>query len=73
MRALASPVRLGDLVDILGGRLLDPKDAEIDVFRIAPIESATSGDIGFVSQARYLSAALTCKAAALIVNQSVCA
>jgi UDP-3-O-[3-hydroxymyristoyl] glucosamine N-acyltransferase len=71
MRALESPVRLGELVEALGGSLFEAKDADISVLRIAPLESALNTDIGFVSQARYLPIALTSKAAALIVNQSI--
>lgn len=56
---------LGDIVDALGGTLVGPGDAEI--LRLAPVGSASAGDLTFVSHARYASQLATTGAVAVIV------
>lgn len=60
-------VTLGELAVYLG---CDPGscDADIEVHGIAAVERAGSGELAFVSDARYLSALETCAAACVIVR-----
>jgi UDP-3-O-[3-hydroxymyristoyl] glucosamine N-acyltransferase len=58
-------VRLGELALRLGCRL--EGDAELEVSRVAPIESAGPGDLSFVANRKYAAHAATTRATALIV------
>lgn len=59
-------MRLGELVQHLGGELIG--DAEREVFAVAPIDTADSRHITFLSNPRLMSQAAQTKAAALIVS-----
>jgi UDP-3-O-[3-hydroxymyristoyl] glucosamine N-acyltransferase len=58
-------LRLGSIVDALGGTLLGDPDALID--GIAPLASASSSTLSFLSHVRYQSDLKTSKAACVIV------
>lgn len=58
-------MRLGVLVDRLGGELRASPDVE--VFRVAPIEQAGEGEITFLSNPRYTSKLKTTRASAVIL------
>ncbi len=59
-------MRLGQIIDALGGELSGSPDTTID--RLAPLDSATPHCLSFVSQARYLSGLDTTQASAVIVR-----
>jgi UDP-3-O-[3-hydroxymyristoyl] glucosamine N-acyltransferase len=71
MRALNQAVQIGLLVDVLGGHLASPSDAGIFVYKIASLQSALTGDIGFVAHSRYVATAKDSAASVLIVNQAI--
>src|SRR5690349_8408188 len=57
--------RLGEIVAKLGGELIGDPDAEIR--RIATLESAGAGDLGFLSHARYRKQLRSTRASAVIL------
>lgn len=59
-------MRLCDIVARLGGQLIGSPD--IDVARIAPLESAQEGEISFLSNPRYSSKLAQCRASAVILT-----
>ena len=69
MRSLARAVSLGDLVNRFGGSLAQVDSGQVAIFRLAPLASATLGDLSFLSNARYVQQALDCKASAIIVSE----
>ncbi len=58
-------MRLGDIVDSLGGELLGPREQRIDGF--APLEAATASQLSFLSNPRYQSQLPASKAGCVIV------
>ncbi|MBA4265636.1 MAG: UDP-3-O-(3-hydroxymyristoyl)glucosamine N-acyltransferase [Comamonadaceae bacterium] len=56
---------LGDIVDALGGTLIGSADTA--VHRLAPVATATAGELTFVSHARYAGQLTSTEAAAVIV------
>ncbi len=59
-------MRLGQIIDALGGELSGSPDLTID--RLAPLDTATPHSLSFVSQARYLSGVDRTQASAVIVR-----
>jgi UDP-3-O-[3-hydroxymyristoyl] glucosamine N-acyltransferase len=59
-------LRLGQIIDALGGRLTGSPDLSID--RLAPLETATAHSLSFVSQARYLGGLDSTQAGAVIIR-----
>ncbi len=59
-------LRLGQIVDALGGRL-EGADRDTEIQRIAPLESAGPGDLAFLSNPRYRSQLAASRAACVIV------
>ncbi|MGD9774124.1 UDP-3-O-(3-hydroxymyristoyl)glucosamine N-acyltransferase [Diaphorobacter sp.] len=59
-------LRLGQIVDALGGSL-EGADRNSEIFRIAPLESAGSGDLAFLNNPRYQSQLAASQAACVIV------
>jgi UDP-3-O-[3-hydroxymyristoyl] glucosamine N-acyltransferase len=59
-------MRLGQIVDALGGTL-EGGAREVEITRIAPLESAGSGDLSFLSNPRYQQQLAASKAACVIV------
>jgi UDP-3-O-[3-hydroxymyristoyl] glucosamine N-acyltransferase len=59
-------LRLGQIIDALGGELSGSPDVRID--RLAPLDTATPHSLSFVSQARYLSGVDHTQASAVIVR-----
>jgi UDP-3-O-[3-hydroxymyristoyl] glucosamine N-acyltransferase len=62
-------VALGVLVEALGGQLLG--NALLEVERIAPLASANSREISFLSHERYLSTLLASHAACVIISPAL--
>ncbi len=63
--ANGKPHRLADLAARLGGELAG--DGEVAISGVASLESASAGDISFVTHKRLLPALARCRASALIV------
>lgn len=61
---LNRPVRLGSIVQALGGELLGP---DVDVQRLSPIETAAPGSLSFVSAPRFARQVELTGASALVV------
>ena len=59
-------MRLGQIIDALGGELSGSPDLTID--RLAPLGTATPHSLSFVSQARYLGGVDSTQASAVIVR-----
>jgi UDP-3-O-[3-hydroxymyristoyl] glucosamine N-acyltransferase len=59
-------VRLGQIVDALGGSL-EGGDRDTEILRIAPLESAGPGDLAFLNNPRYQSQLAASRAACVIV------
>ena len=59
-------VRLGQIVDALGGRL-EGGDRDTEIVRIAPLESAGPGELAFLNNPRYQSQLAASRAACVIV------
>ena len=59
-------MRLGQIIDALGGELSGSPDLTID--RLAPLDTATPNSLSFVSQARYLGGVDSTQASAVIVR-----
>jgi len=62
-------ITLGTLVEALGGRLIG--DPGTSIRRLAPLGSATEGELAFVAHVRYRAQMSTTRAAALIVGPSL--
>jgi UDP-3-O-[3-hydroxymyristoyl] glucosamine N-acyltransferase len=62
-------VRLGSIVDALGGELHG--DVDLLIERLAPLESATASDLSFLSNPRYRQQLATSAAGCVIVSPSV--
>lgn len=63
------PLRLGDLVDALGGELHGDRTLAID--GIAPLESATAGQLSFLSNPRYRQQLAASRAGCVIVGPAM--
>jgi len=59
-------LRLGQIIDALGGSLTGSPDLSID--RLAPLETATAHSLSFVSQARYLGGLESTQVGAVIIR-----
>ncbi len=59
-------MRLGQIIDALGGELSGSPELTID--RLAPLDTATPHSLSFVSQARYLGGVDSTQASAVIVR-----
>ncbi len=59
-------MKVADLALRLGGEVRG--DAQVEVTRVSPLESAAPGSISFLSSAKYRSQLLSCRASALIVS-----
>ena len=57
---------LGELASFVGGKVVG--DSGIAIHRVAPIDEATSGEITFLSNARYAKYLERCRASAVIVG-----
>jgi UDP-3-O-[3-hydroxymyristoyl] glucosamine N-acyltransferase len=62
-------MRLTEIADRLGARL-DPPDIQLEIAGVAPIESASPGQISFVANRKYAALAKTTGASALIVDDN---
>ena len=60
-------MRLTEIADKLGARL-DPADHDLEITGVAPIESASAGQISFIANPKYAPLAKTTGASALIVD-----
>lgn len=60
-------MRLTEIADTLGARL-DPPGSDLEITGVAPIESASAGQISFIANPRYAPLAKTTGASALIVD-----
>ena len=58
-------MRLSELASVLGCELHG--DGEVEIARVAPIESAAAGDLTFVANPRYLKFLAGCRASAVIL------
>lgn len=58
-------MRLSELASVLGCELHG--DGEVEITRVAPIESAAAGDLTFVANPRYLKFLAGCRASAVIL------
>ncbi|MBE0473887.1 UDP-3-O-(3-hydroxymyristoyl)glucosamine N-acyltransferase [Rhodoferax sp.] len=59
-------LRLGSIVDALGGELHG--DAHLLIEGLAPLESAQTGQLSFLSQPRFLKQLIDCQASCVIVS-----
>jgi UDP-3-O-[3-hydroxymyristoyl] glucosamine N-acyltransferase len=59
-------LRLGHIIDALGGELSGSPELQID--RLAPLDSATPSSLSFVSQARYANGLSSTRASAVIIR-----
>ena len=59
-------LRLGSIVDALGGSL-EGGDRDLTIERIAPLDTATSGDLSFLNNRRYAAQLAASRAACVIV------
>jgi UDP-3-O-[3-hydroxymyristoyl] glucosamine N-acyltransferase len=62
-------LRLGDLVDALGGHLHGPREATID--GLAPLETASPSQLSFLSNPRYQQQMAASRAACVIVGPAM--
>ncbi len=60
-------MRLGHIIHELGGTLAGGSP-DLEITRLAPLDTATSGCLGFVSQARYVQGLDSTQASAVIVH-----
>jgi UDP-3-O-[3-hydroxymyristoyl] glucosamine N-acyltransferase len=67
VRRLLTPVLLGALVDKFGGKLIAEDSANKKIYRLSSLEFASNDDLGFVTQSKYLKAALGSNAGVLIL------
>jgi len=61
-------MKLKDIAAKIGVRL-EPEGADVDITGVAGIESAVAGQITFIANAKYASAAKTTQASAIIVDE----
>jgi UDP-3-O-[3-hydroxymyristoyl] glucosamine N-acyltransferase len=61
-------MRLKDIAEKLGLRL-DPPETDLEITGVAPIETATSGQVSFIANPKYAPLAKTTGASALIVDE----
>ena len=61
-------MKLKDIAAKIGARL-EPEGADIDIVGVAGIENAAPGQITFIANAKYASAARTTQASAIIVDE----
>jgi UDP-3-O-[3-hydroxymyristoyl] glucosamine N-acyltransferase len=61
-------MKLKEIASRLDARL-EPQDVDVEITGVAPIESAGPGQITFVADPRYVAAAKTTKASAIIVDE----
>lgn len=69
MPTSATPRRLSDLAEFVGGRIIG--DAELFISGVASIETAERGDITFAVDQKFLDAAVACAASCIIVPQHI--
>ena len=62
-------MKLQDIAAKVGARL-EPADAAVEITGVASIESATPGQITFIAEAKYETAARTTRASAIIVDEA---
>ena len=62
-------MKLTDLAGKLGARL-EPADTDAEITGIAPIETATAGQVTFIANPKYAPLARTTRASAIIVDDS---
>ena len=65
---MPSPRTLGEIVDLLGGELVG--EPSVAIQRVATLEAAGEGDIGFLANPRYQSKVAESRASAVIVAPS---
>src|SRR5215469_2542696 len=65
---IESTMRLTEIADKLGARL-DPPGQDLEITGVAPIESASAGQISFIANSKYAPLAKTTGASALIVDE----
>ena len=61
---------LGQLADLIGGELTDPSQAGVKVSGVRSLDAAGPGDLAFLWDKKYLSAARKCKASAVHTSES---
>ena len=64
-----NPMNLKEIAGRLGARL-EPAEAEQEITGVAPIETASPGEITFIANPKYAAAAKTTQAAAIIVEEN---
>ena len=64
-------MRLRDLANELGGRLLG--DGDLEVHRIRTLDDAENGDLSFLTNPKYAPMAKSCKATCVLVTESFAA
>ncbi len=64
-------IELGQLAGLLGGELTDPTQAGVKVFSARSLDAAGPGDLTFLWDDKYLAAAKTCKASAVIAKEAL--
>ena len=62
-------LRLSAIIEYLGGTLVG--DSQIEILALAPLETATSSDLSFLSHSRYASLLVASKAGCVIVSPSM--
>lgn len=65
MKALDQPIRVGEIVDALGGELRGDPDTPLN--QLASLEQAQSGSISFIAGAQYKAALAATKASVVIM------
>ena len=70
MRRLERPVPLAQIAELVGGSI-GPEARAVPISRLASLESAGPGDLGFLTDARYAGAAGRSHAAAVFVNEAL--
>src|SRR5712692_10608319 len=62
------PMKLKDIATKIGARL-EPANADVEIVGVAGIENAGEGQVTFIANAKYASAAKTTQASAIIVEE----
>ena len=62
---------LGQLADLIGGELTEPSQAGVKVSGVRSLDAASPGDLAFLWDDKYLAAARTCKASAVIAREEI--
>ncbi len=62
---------LGQLADLIGGELTDPSQAGLKVSGVLSLDAAGPGDLALLWDDKYLAAAKTCKASAVIAKEAL--